>query len=278
MLGGFFGGHEDGKLNAKNYVNLVSFILNVGITYAIGVAGVGGLPNNSELSAKYQTLVTPAGWAFSIWSVIFLFQAAFAITQMLPSFRGLPEVQEGVSFWFLAACAFQIGWTVAFSQESIAVSLGFMLGILVSLLGLIYSQANVIPDQDFDKLRIYWLLKFPFQIWGGWILAASALNVNVLLVALDLNVSIQLTAGIVSLAILHAVALSFTFYVRDSPNFVIPAVLSWATGAIASELSDPQSLAAEFSTDITDGVRYASLAVCFIILAQIGIRLIMFCG
>lgn len=256
------------SLNAQNYINLASFVLNVGLTYAIGVAGIGGLPNNSELSAKYQTLVTPAGWAFTIWPVIFAFQAAFAITQMLPSFRGLAEVQQGVSYWFLAACIFQMGWTIVFALEAISISVAMILFILVSILGLVFSQEKTVSDPDVGEIKIYWLLKFPHQIWGGWILAASAVNVNVLLVELELSVPLQLSAAIVSIAVLHAAALSFTFY-GEKPNYVFPAVLAFATGGIASELSNPQSLVADMSTDITNGVKYASLAVCIIIAAQI---------
>eukprot|EP00284_Hemiselmis_tepida_P006078 CAMPEP_0174937372 /NCGR_PEP_ID=MMETSP1355-20121228/60286_1 /TAXON_ID=464990 /ORGANISM="Hemiselmis tepida, Strain CCMP443" /LENGTH=102 /DNA_ID=CAMNT_0016184217 /DNA_START=92 /DNA_END=397 /DNA_ORIENTATION=+ len=40
---------------------------------------------NSAMSRKYQTFVTPAGWAFSIWSYIFLSQLVFTVYTLLPS-------------------------------------------------------------------------------------------------------------------------------------------------------------------------------------------------
>ena len=57
------------KLTAVNYSNIVAYLLNVVVTYGIGVGGILDLPTNDELSAKYQTLVTPIGWTFSIWGV-----------------------------------------------------------------------------------------------------------------------------------------------------------------------------------------------------------------
>ena len=57
------------RLNCLNYTNIVAYVLNVVVTYGIGVGGILDLPTNDELSAKYQTLVTPIGWAFSIWGM-----------------------------------------------------------------------------------------------------------------------------------------------------------------------------------------------------------------
>ena len=57
------------RLTCMNYVNILAFAINVVVTYGIGVGGILDLPTNDELSAKYQTLVTPIGWAFAIWGV-----------------------------------------------------------------------------------------------------------------------------------------------------------------------------------------------------------------
>jgi hypothetical protein len=43
---------------------VLAYALNTVATY--GVAGWWNLPSNVELSLKYQTLVTPVGWAFTM--------------------------------------------------------------------------------------------------------------------------------------------------------------------------------------------------------------------
>ena len=46
------------KLNAINYLNVLSFILNIVITYGVGTAGWGGAQSNGEISDKYQVCKT----------------------------------------------------------------------------------------------------------------------------------------------------------------------------------------------------------------------------
>ena len=63
---------SNNKLQVVHYANVLAYIANVSVTYIIGISGLFGLPTNGELSAKYQTLVTPAGYAFSIWGLIYV--------------------------------------------------------------------------------------------------------------------------------------------------------------------------------------------------------------
>ena len=246
------------KLNAKNFLNLIAYVLNIIFTYGVGTAGWLDTPTNGELSDKYQTIVTPNSRAFSIWAVIFVFQALFAIFQLLPSIRGSDMVQKGVGYWYCAVCATQIGWTFSFAYEVIPLSLVFMLLIWVSLVGLLYSQYYVESD---NTLKEFWLLRFPFAIHGGWITAASALNINVQVVSMDRPADIQLAVAIVSLAVLHAISVWVIFNI-PRPNWTIAGVLSWAFGWIYYELQDPNNLITEtFSADIINGVAFASVAV-----------------
>jgi hypothetical protein len=57
------------RLRAWHYGNVLAYVMNVLITYGIGVGGLFDRPTNGELSEKYQTLVTPIGWAFAIWGL-----------------------------------------------------------------------------------------------------------------------------------------------------------------------------------------------------------------
>lgn len=50
----------------------------------------------SSVSALYPTLFTPAGWAFSIWGLIFTLEGAFAVYQCTPMARASPLVQKGI--------------------------------------------------------------------------------------------------------------------------------------------------------------------------------------
>jgi len=91
-----------------NLLNLAAFLVNLGITYG-SLTGAFG-PTNSSLSAKYHTLITPSGFAFSIWGPIFIWEGVFAVAQMFPSYRGSMLVKT-ITPWWLSACLFQCAWT-----------------------------------------------------------------------------------------------------------------------------------------------------------------------
>lgn len=259
------------KINHKNILNLLAYIFNIVFTYGIGTNGWLGNGTNGDLSEKYQTIITPKSTAFSIWAVIFIFQAIFAIIQFLKRFRGHPMVQEGVSYWYCGVCLAQVGWTFSFAYEIIPLSLVFMLLILFSLYGLLYSQYYT---ESTGKLVEFWLLRFPFAIHAGWITAASALNVSVVAVWKAAPADIQLAIGIVSLAVLHAVSVWTLFNLKKGPNYTIACVLSWANGWIYAELQDPKDLiTSTFAPDTINGVAYAAVSVSFIILLQVVIRI-----
>ena len=52
-------------ISSLNVLNVVAYVGN--IVMMVLPQALFHLPDNAELSAKYQTIVTPAGWAFSIW-------------------------------------------------------------------------------------------------------------------------------------------------------------------------------------------------------------------
>lgn len=263
------------SLNWKNYGNVLFFILNCVITFGIGNFGWFGASTNGDLSDKYQTLITPAGSAFSIWGVIFIFQGIFVAYQLLPSIRSKPMVQDGVSYWYMLACLFQCAWTPAFGFEYITAALVFIVLIWLSLVGLVYSQYNVTNGDN--TLLEFWLLRFPFAIHCGWLTAASVLNVNVLAVRLELSAEIQLAMGIVSLAYLHAVSVWVVFGFAE-PNYTIAGVLAWANGWISNDLSNPtEAITERFGELVVDSVQLASLAVSFIIVGQVVFRVLLLC-
>ena len=258
------------RLNFINFLNLIAYILNITLVYGIGNAGWIGTPDNGELSRKYQTIVTPASTAFSIWAVIFLAQGAWAVLQLLPRFRAHPMVQDGVCYSYSSVTAMQIGWTFAFAYEVIPLSLAFMLAILGSLYAILYSQYYAKSD---GSLSEFWALRFPFAVHAGWITAASALNVNVQVVSMDQPAYVQLAVAIVALAVLHAISVWVLFFIQR-PNWTIACVLAWAFGWIYDELNkNSDRIAGTFSADTILGVKYAAISVVVIICSQMVLRL-----
>lgn len=268
---------QNSRPNVLNYLNLTFYILNTIITFGVGTLGLLGTPDQGELSEKYQTIITPKGTGFSIWGIIFTFQAIFSILQMFPSYCGRPMVQKGVGYWYIAACTFQAGWSFSFAYEVIELSLVFMLLLFTSLMGLLISQYFVELDPETSScsgkgLIEFWFLRFPFSIHGGWISAASALNVGVVAVNQKASAATQLSTSIICLAVLHALSVWYLFGFKR-PNYTIPCVLVWANGWIYAELQDPKQLILDtFDQSIIDGVAYAAFSVSMVILIQLVVR------
>jgi len=257
------------KINVKNVLNVVAYITNVLITFGVGQFGWFGASSNSELSDKYQTIVTPAGAAFSIWGPIFLLQAIFAVVQLLPRYRSKAMVQDGVGYWYVAVCMMQNCWTFSFGFDVVPLSIVFMVLIWLSLMGLLYSQYYVKSENTYEE---FWLLRFPFALHGGWITAAMAVNVNVVAVYASAPAASQLALAIISLAVLHAISVWVVFAIQK-PNYTIACVLAWANNWIHSELQAPsEKISGTFNELVITGVGYAAMSVTLIIVSQVLIR------
>lgn len=221
-------------LSSKNWVNLIAYVVNFGVTYG-SLTGIFG-KTNTDISAKYQTLVTPAGWAFAIWGPIFIWEGVFAVSQMLPSFRS-SEVVDALTPWWWSACCFQVVWTFFFSQEAIVPALVCMLGILASLLGGVL-RADTLAE---ISVKDFWLLRAPFSLHSGWIIAASALNASVLVDYYKASADVMLAVAIAAVGFIAAAVALFTIAApRGDP--IICLVAAWAFGGISAELREAKFL------------------------------------
>jgi len=205
-----------------NYLNAAAYVVNCAVTYAVGASDSSH--SNAQISAKYQTIITPAGWAFAIWGIIFTMQLIWAIAQLSPAFRASPLVLDGVSWYYIGVCGAQVAWTLFFSFELITLSLVAMLAILAFLDKIVGSQCKLGGPVSY---RDYWILAAPFQIHAGWIVAATLVNISVVLVKWDASSTVQFIAAIASLVILLLANAYFLHLSR--PIFSIPLVLAWAT-------------------------------------------------
>eukprot|EP00301_Raphidiophrys_heterophryoidea_P010403 c15516_g1_i1.p1 GENE.c15516_g1_i1~~c15516_g1_i1.p1 ORF type:complete len:299 (-),score=77.74 c15516_g1_i1:124-963(-) len=246
-------------LTTVNYINFVAYLANLIVTY-LSMTGIFGETNN-VVSEKYQTLITPAGWAFSIWGLIFIAEGAFAIAQLFPKYSSNPLVTSTsvVASWTLA-CVFQIAWTLAFAQEAIALSAVLLTAIWISLAVLVFSQQKIVESKNTDALD-YGLLVFPFRIHFGWLTAATVVGYNIVAVRYYVdNATLQLAFAVTSL-----VALALFAGLLNSNN-TLSGVLAWAIGAVSSELSKPEAkISTRFGDVIVNGIKEASAVVAIVL-------------
>lgn len=207
---------SNSRLGLVNVLNVLAFAGNAFATYGVGVFGMFGLKTTAQVSATYQTLVTPASWTFFIWAFIFAFQAAWAVAQLLQDFRVMPLV-TAVGWNYVVVCVCQIAWTITFCIEIIWGAMIAMVGILLFLFRICSAQSSIEAES-----YLYWALKFPMTLHYGWIIAATVLNLNVLLVSLDIADTYQYYVALGSISSLMLVACAIS-------DLVVLLVLAWAT-------------------------------------------------
>ncbi|MBA4121911.1 MAG: tryptophan-rich sensory protein [Acidobacteria bacterium] len=187
---------------------------------------LGGI-DTGAVSDKYPTRITPAGYAFAIWSLIYLGLIAFSIYQALPSnatrFRFVRTV-------YILNCAANCAWLYFWHQEMMLICTAIIFLMLGTL-----AFINV-KLQTTDSLEEFWLAKFPFGLYFGWITVATILNASIALVSLNIqttnSIAVILSALLIFVATVLGVVIRFKLV-----NVFYPLAIAWALTAIAVKQS-----------------------------------------
>ncbi|GAB3315305.1 tryptophan-rich sensory protein [Hymenobacter humi] len=178
-----------------------------------------------EVSAKYPTLLTPAGYAFSIWGLIFLGLAVYAVWQLLPAARNL-SLPDALAKPLTLASIATGGWVVLFAYELILPSVGVMLLILGCLM-VVYGRVR---RRIFAEAAPAWV-GVPFSLYLGWISVASVINITIGLQEMGWQTAEGLSVMLTFVLIFVVVALGLIIS-RAFRDMVFPLVIAWALVAI----------------------------------------------
>lgn len=193
----------------------------------LAATGILGGTDTGAVSDKYPTAITPAGYAFSIWSLIYLGMIAFSIYQALPSqterFRGLRRA-------YIISCVANCAWLYFWSQEQIVLCLGIITVLLVTLAVINIKLIKTDTNAEF------WLAKVPFGLYFGWVTAATILNATIALVYLNVQVDVSTAVILGAGLLLIAAALGVILRWRMA-NYFYPLAIAWALTAIAVKQS-----------------------------------------
>ena len=203
-------------------------------------------PDNGEMSDRFPTLLVAAGYAFSIWSLIFLLDLVHALRQMRDRGRddALPgRIAPATAAGFILTSA----WMPLFSQGLFAVCLLVIFGAL----GCLSWAAAQLSDAGPRGGRHSWSW-LALSLHAGWLSLAAFLNLAQSALAFGwTHEQAQLTSSLLLLA--AATVLLLWLNARMRGNLAYVAAALWGLVAVWVRQSD----ASVPGSDVTAAVAVA---------------------
>lgn len=215
----------------KDVLRQLLTVLAVLATTAINILSnalpINGL-NTGQISDQFQVYFTPAGYVFSIWSLIYLGLIAFAVFQALPSQRDDASLRAIAPLFWLSSAA-NIAWIFLWHYQVFGLTLVAMFTLLISLI-LIYLRLGITRGSARGTRK--WLVNVPFSLYLGWITVATIANVTLVLwwagwngfgIGSEVWLAIVLAAAVIIAALVAVTRADVTYQL----------VLVWAFAGIA---------------------------------------------
>lgn len=239
------------------WVNVLAFLAMIIINAMANLLPIGG-HTTGQISSQYPNLFTPAPFTFAIWGVIYLFMCIYIVMQLVMSNNNmsLQRVQSSIGIWFIVSCLFNIAWIFCWHYSRIGLSVVAMLLLLLTLI-IINVRLTIGPNATiFEYITVY-----GFNIYLGWITAATIANISVFLVKIKwsgFGISDVIWTYIV-IAVATLISIGFVMFGR---RYLAAGAIIWAFWGIFMK---------HISSD--NAMRKPSVAAC----AMIAIAIIVAC-
>jgi hypothetical protein len=239
-------------------INVVAFVVMIVVNGLAGSTTVLGGVTSAEVSDMYPTLVTPAGFTFSIWGVIYTLLLLFTVYQLLPKNRDKPFLQQ-VGVLFGLSSVFNVCWLFLWHYELVTYSLVLMFALLATL---IWTYLRLGIGKTAVSLKEMALVHLPFSVYLGWISIATIANVSVALTAVGWDGWGIPDATWAVLIICVALVLTLAM-LATRKDLAFSLVVVWALVGILSKQSDFQDI-----------VLAAEVAIAIILVAAVAVVLV----
>jgi len=202
------------------------------ITLAVNTLGAIGVINGlsqKQVSDMYPTLITPAPFTFSIWSVIYSLLLISIIVMIVK--KDDPYYQNAInriSSLFRLSSILNILWIVAFSFVLIELSAVFILAFVIVLALLCRKLLQLQTGKQ-------WLLPLTFGLYTGWLIIATVVNISAALVKVQWD-GFGLSPGVWSSIILVVAVLLVIAILLKIRNAAFPLPIAWAYFGIYNAL------------------------------------------
>jgi benzodiazapine receptor len=201
------------------------------VVSALGSTGAVGEPVG-DVADTYATPLLAAGWAFSIWGVIYAGFLAYAVYQLLPGQRSR-ELHRRTGWWLAASAVFNPLWILAFGAQQLLLAELLIVALLVCL-AVVLGRLTGEPATGVAERVVF---RGPVALYTGWVSVATVLGTAATGAWLGLPADGPLATVLSALVLL--VAAGIVSWVVTAGTQVVPyaAAVVWAVAGIA--LNDP---------------------------------------
>lgn len=246
---------------------IVTVFLNYWSSNEDTPASLGFEDTVSNVSNRYELVVTPDGWTFSIWGVIYAWQLLWLIYAW--SFVLRPNSAKIIPLLtyvlFSVSCLINIGWVYAFTNGELAVAYALLLLLSLTLYATIGASVVMFyfrvehlrrKKQRLDLILVTVFLHNGLAVYATWTSVATLLNMGIIMQYTGDNKQDDTTVGLVVLSILIVEEVVW-FLLENSvlDRFVryiltIYPVLIWALAGVLSKHLDNGNLDETNSTAV----------------------------
>ena len=213
--------------------------------------------NQVNLSAKYELDTTPAGWTFSIWSVIYLFISITLVFYVITILRRTPGndylylnpvvVSPAYCIVYCINLSMNVAWTFLFDRELLLIGFCTLCGVaLTNIISLVLLIRNIEADDHLlkkQKPKLYWVyITMAFNghgIYCTWTIIASTLNLTIFLQyqeGFDRETSATINLALLLVLVVGWAALEISVMDNFTRFLVTPyLVVLWALGGVVAK-------------------------------------------
>ncbi|XP_022089421.1 uncharacterized protein LOC110978606 [Acanthaster planci] len=171
-------------------INAFSTTIGIEIGWFLNITG--------DISDKYYMEITPAGWTFSIWAVIYVFEGLFALYLLIslfrrndqgPVYRNPPVINSLMLLFYTLNLGINVSWLFVWDRElmPVAVALLALLPFTLYLVLIInhrlvdQSGINLRNNHRIDLIAVRIIIQNGLATYATWVTIATLINFAIVL-------------------------------------------------------------------------------------------------
>lgn len=229
------------KRRSVRILAIVSFVGMIAVNALANILPINGVTTGA-VSDAYPNLFAPAGLTFSIWGLIYLLLAIYAIYQagFCQKSKEKNSTCDKVAPYFVASSVANILWILSWHYDLMGISVLLIATILVCLIKI----ADILRSEKLSSKEEF-LVRLPFSIYFGWITVATIANITTYLVSLSWNGFGLSNEVWTTIVLLVGTAIGVWRMLKDR-DFAYGLVLVWAYAGIYIKHTSASGFAGEY--------------------------------